>query len=60
MVTQDYETSSERAYVIIGNTALVKCEIPSFAADFVSVENWRDNKNNEYFSSISNNYGKYN
>ena len=53
-----YETDADREYVILGNTALVKCEIPSFVADFVSIESWRDNQNNEYFSSVSNNYGK--
>ena len=53
-----YETSSDREYVIVGNNALVKCEIPSFVADFVSIESWRDNQNNEYFSTVSNNYGK--
>ena len=47
MITQEYETNAEREYVIIGNTALMKCEIPSFVADFVSVESWKDNKNNE-------------
>ena len=59
VITQEYETNAEREYVIIGNTALMKCEIPSFVADFVSVESWKDNKNNEYFTGISNNYGKF-
>lgn len=58
MVTQDYETNAEREYVIVGNAALVKCEIPSFVTDFVSVESWTDNNNNEYFPSINKNYGK--
>ena len=57
VVTQEYETNAEREYVIIGNAALIKCDIPSFVADFVSVESWSDNENNEYFSGISNNYG---
>lgn len=29
-------------YVIKGNTAVVKCSIPSFVADFVKVESWID------------------
>ena len=57
-VNQEYETDAEKEYVIIGNSVLMKCKIPSFVADFVSVESWRDNKNNEYFSGMSNNYGK--
>ena len=43
--------------MIVGNSALMKCEIPSFVADFVSVESWKDNENNEYFSNLSNNFG---
>lgn len=27
-------------YVIRGNTAVLKCSIPSFVADFVQVESW--------------------
>ncbi len=60
MVTQDYETNAESPYVIVGNTALLKCVIPSFVADFVSVESWSDNQSNEYFPSISKTYGKLN
>ncbi len=56
-VTQDYETDVPKVYVIGGNSALLKCEIPSFVADFVSVESWTDNKHNEYFSGITKNYG---
>ena len=43
--------------MIVGNSALVKCEIPSFVADFVSVESWKDNEGNEYFINLSNNFG---
>ena len=57
VVTQEYETDADREYVIVGNSALVKCEIPSFVADFVSVESWRDNEGNEYFLNLSNNFG---
>ena len=35
-VTQDYRTDAQIVYVIIGNAALMKCEIPSFVADFVT------------------------
>ena len=57
VVTQEYETDADREYVIVGNSALVKCEIPSFVADFVSVESWRDNEGNEYFLNLLNNFG---
>jgi hypothetical protein len=40
-------------YVILGNSALLKCEIPSFVADFVSVVSWSDNQGQEYFNTQS-------
>ena len=49
VVSQDYTSGAHEVYVIIGNSALVKCEIPSFVADFVSVINWVDNNGVEYF-----------
>ena len=50
VVAQAYSTDAQhKVYVILGNTALVKCEVPSFISDFVSVINWLDNEGNEYF-----------
>lgn len=37
---QNYITEAENEYVIRGNTAIMKCKIPSFVADFVSVDAW--------------------
>lgn len=51
VVTQDYETGTSAAYVIIGNSALLKCEVPSFVGDFVTVVNWIDSEGNEHFPS---------
>ena len=51
MVAQTYTTDANKNYVILGNSALVKCEIPSFVADFVSVVSWLDNDGMEYFPS---------
>ena len=51
VVTQSYISGAHEVYVIVGNSALVKCEIPSFVADFVAVVNWIDNEGNEYFPS---------
>ena len=53
MVAQKYDTGTSDSYIIVGNSALVKCEIPSFVADFVSISSWVDNKNNEYYPSDS-------
>ena len=35
-----YETDVAKEYVILGNDAIMKCSIPSFVADFVSVMGW--------------------
>ena len=52
VVAQTYSTAPQhQVYVILGNSALVKCEIPSFVADFVSVVSWVDNEGNEFFPS---------
>lgn len=37
---QNYITEAENEYVIRGNSAIIKCKIPSFVADFVSVDAW--------------------
>ena len=59
VVSQAYQTDAHSVYVIVGNAALIKCEIPSFVADFVSVESWTDNEQNQYFQVIDKNYGNF-
>jgi len=46
VVTQSYDCYVNQAHVIKGNDALVKCDIPSFVTDFVSVFNWQDTEDN--------------
>lgn len=48
VVSQFYLTEAENEYVIRGNSALLKCKIPSFVADFVYVDTWIDNDGIEY------------
>ena len=48
MITQYYEAEVVSEYVIRGNTAVLKCNIPSFVADFVKVEAWVDSDAGEY------------
>lgn len=38
-------------YVIKGNAAILKCSIPSFVADFVSVISWVDDTGNEILTT---------
>ena len=51
VVSQDYATRVNDFDVILGNSAIMKCEIPSFVTDFVSVINWSDNNDKEFYSS---------
>ena len=57
-VSQNYITETNNAHVIFGNSALLKCEIPSFVADFISVESWVDSDSNHYYKS-GQEYGKW-
>jgi hypothetical protein len=46
-------------YVIRGNSAVLKCSIPSFVSDFVSVISWEDDAGNTYpLSTQTATYGK--
>lgn len=58
MVHQPYEVEADNEYVIRGNSAIMKCEIPSFVADFVIVTMWSDSDGNEYRPN-ENKYGIY-
>lgn len=55
MVNQFYDAEIIKEYVIRGNTAVLKCSIPSFVADFVYVESWIDEVGTVY--TASENYG---
>lgn len=57
VVAQHYDTSVNIEYVIRGNSAILKCQIPSFVADFVSVISWHtDNEDETYYPESK--YGK--
>lgn len=56
MVAQSYEVEADNEYVIRGNSAVMKCEVPSFVADFVSVEMWVDSAGSSYRPDAD--YGK--
>ena len=49
-VSQDYTTKAEDEYVIRGNDVLMKCKIPSFVSDYISVVGWIDNDLKEILS----------
>ena len=58
MVSQDYVARVHEIDVILGNSGLLKCEIPSFVIDFVSVINWINDQGDEFFPT-QNSLGKY-
>lgn len=49
VIIQTYEAEADNEYVIKGNSAIMKCEIPSFVADFVIVDSWIDSNDQEYY-----------
>lgn len=50
VVSQDYITRVHEIDVILGNSGLLKCEIPSFVIDFVTVVSWISDQGTDYFS----------
>ncbi|XP_050461776.1 cell adhesion molecule Dscam2 isoform X19 [Cataglyphis hispanica] len=58
VVTQYYEAEVVSEYVIRGNAAILKCTIPSFVAEFVSVESWVGSDGSTFKSSTDYD-GKY-
>lgn len=57
VVQQFYQSEVNNEYVIRGNSAVMKCSIPSFVADFVEVISWTDTDGNA-FALNHTNYGK--
>lgn len=49
VVTQHYENSVNVEYVIRGNAAVLKCQIPSFVSDFVSVVSWHTDQDEVFY-----------
>lgn len=44
-------------HVLRGNTAILKCHIPSFVSDFVAVDAWIDDEGAEYYPNKH--FGRY-
>ena len=51
VTSQLYETHILPESVIVGNDALLKCAVPSFVADFVTITAWMDSEGNEFQGS---------
>ena len=50
-MSQEFETDSDKEYVIVGNSGVLRCEVPSFVADFITVQSWVDSDGASYFPS---------
>ena len=48
-----YDVDVFKENVVMGNDALMKCQIPSLVSDLVSVDSWADSKGNEILKSDS-------
>lgn len=63
VVHQFYQSEVNNEYVIRGNSAILKCSIPSFVADFVTVVSWND-ENGEIYApneiDAQKNFGLFN
>ena len=55
VVEQGYSTEPSNEYIVRGNDALMKCKIPSYAADMAEVTGWVDSEGHDY--RMGNNYG---
>nr|XP_024214188.1 Down syndrome cell adhesion molecule-like protein Dscam2 isoform X37 [Halyomorpha halys] len=49
VVTQSYDTNAGMEYAIRGNAVTMKCQVPSFIADFVTVISWHTDLGEEFF-----------
>lgn len=57
VVSQFYESQVYDEYVIRGNAAVLKCNIPSFVSDHVEIIEWVDS-NGEHYARDENSTGK--
>lgn len=57
MVNQYYEAQVHDVFVIKGNAAVFKCNIPSFVSDHVEIGNWEDSQGGRYVPHPTD-YGK--
>lgn len=55
MVAQYYDTDVNKEYVIRGNSAILKCQIPSFVADFIEILSWHTDQDETF--KLNDKYG---
>lgn len=52
VVNQFYQTRVIDEYVLLGNSVVLKCLVPSFVADFIQVLGWVNDSGNGIGSSV--------
>lgn len=61
MVSQAYAVNLMEEYVLRGNSAILKCHIPSFVSEYVTVNSWIISEDSEEveikLDSANNDYG---
>ena len=45
---QHYKTGGSEEYIILGNDAILQCNVPSFMLDFVTIQGWVDSEGNGF------------
>lgn len=59
VLAQDFKSHvSAETYVILGNDVVLRCDIPSFVVDMVTVVSWHDNEGNAFASNADAHIGK--
>ena len=56
-MAQNYLSQVWDESVLVGNSAILRCQIPSFVADFVSVQSWQDEEGVHYSHTTA--YGAF-
>ena len=56
---QSYQAEILNEYVILGNDALLKCNIPSFVADFVGLDAWVTSAGDAFYPGGGGNFGTF-
>lgn len=59
VVNQYYEAQVYDVFVIKGNAAVFKCNVPSFVSDHLDVISWEDTLGTKYLPPSDSDYGKH-
>lgn len=55
VIAQYYDVDVNKEYAIRGNSVLMKCQIPSYVADFVRIESWHTDQNQSFYINSTEN-----